>query len=418
MHAPTGYGQQTGLFVPALHKLGWPMAILAYYGLEGAATVDADGVVTLPRLADDWGNDVVGSHAKYHKAELVVTLVDPYALDGPTYARLPWCAWTPVDSEPLFPPTAMTLQNARWVWAMSRFGEEQLHGAGLEAKTLYVPHGIDTGVFTPLCRAERRAKLANQWEVALQDKFVVAMVSANKGSPSRKGFFEAFAAFKVFSDAHPDALLYMHTDIFGLAHGEHLPTVQQLVGLEPAKVIYAPQYHYMAGMLSPKYLADVYNAADVLLLPSRGEGFGLPLVEAQAAGCPAIATDFSAMAELVGAGWKVPGVPFMQADGATMRLPLVGALVEALEAAYEKRGDENLRAQARNFAVRYDYRHVLDNFMLPALEQMAAELDAEGAAVTDSRRRRSEARRARRDKAMRDQAVVASQAAHGEGGGA
>jgi hypothetical protein len=41
--------------------------------------------------------------------------------------------------------------------------------------------------------------------------FLVGMVAANKGRPSRKGFSQAFQAFKQVRETHENAYLYLHT---------------------------------------------------------------------------------------------------------------------------------------------------------------------------------------------------------------
>ena len=61
-------------------------------------------------------------------------------------------------------------------------------------------------------------------------------------------------------------------------------------------------------------LADFYRAADVLMMPSRSESFGLVAAEAQASGLPVVAT-------------KVGGLPYIVDDGVT------GALVDGWDPA-------------------------------------------------------------------------------------
>ncbi len=46
-------------------------------------------------------------------------------------------------------------------------------------------------------------------------------------------------------------------------------------------------------------LAKYYNAADLFIFPSRYEGFGLPIIEAMACGCPVVAADTSSIPEVV-----------------------------------------------------------------------------------------------------------------------
>ena len=63
----------------------------------------------------------------------------------------------------------------------------------------------------------------------------------------------------------------------------------------------APGIH-LAGRLSDGELALLLRNARALVFPSLYEGFGLPLVEAQALGCPVIASDRASIPEVAGEG--------------------------------------------------------------------------------------------------------------------
>lgn len=54
------------------------------------------------------------------------------------------------------------------------------------------------------------------------------------------------------------------------------------------------------GFVPGKDLAKIYNLAKVFCLPSLYEGFGLPILEAMACGCPVITANVSSMPEVAG----------------------------------------------------------------------------------------------------------------------
>lgn len=85
-----------------------------------------------------------------------------------------------------------------------------------------------------------------------------------------------------------------------------IPCVLNIVGrifaetlnrLESEGIVYRNSYH-----LTETQLADQYVQADLMLFPSTFEGFGLPVVEAQAAGRPLVTSDLSPMKDVAGAG--------------------------------------------------------------------------------------------------------------------
>jgi alpha-1,3-rhamnosyl/mannosyltransferase len=63
----------------------------------------------------------------------------------------------------------------------------------------------------------------------------------------------------------------------------------------------------LVGSVSDEELGELYRRAMVLLMPSRCEGFGLPVAEAMAAGTPVVVADATALPEVAGgAGVLVP----------------------------------------------------------------------------------------------------------------
>jgi len=81
-----------------------------------------------------------------------------------------------------------------------------------------------------------------------------------------------------------------------------------VIGASGVKRVYAeeagldhPGVH-LAGRLSDAQLARLLRGARALVFPSLYEGFGLPIVEAQALGCPVIASDRASIPEVAGAG--------------------------------------------------------------------------------------------------------------------
>lgn len=328
----------------------------------------------LPGGLDSYGNDVLPLHYAYYRPDVTLSLIDIWVMTPATLDKVPLAAWTPVDHNPIPPAVVNALKRTRWPVAMSRFGEAEMRRVGLSP--MYVPHAVDTTTFTP----KDRAKCREMWGVA-EDKFLAVMVAANKGIPSRKSLDGTLKAWAKFTQTHPDALLYMHTEPTGAFSGFDLPQVARFYGLNDDQIRFPDAYRMMRGDYGWTALADLYNAADVLLSPSMGEGFGIPVVEAEASGCPVVVTDFTAQSELCFGGYKIPVDPFDDLvwtlqSSEQARIP-PSKILAGIEWAFEHRGDEKLRQQAREGALDYDGQRVLTTYMLPALERIAEETNGE-----------------------------------------
>jgi len=360
---------QTELFTPRIRDLGYEVAISAFWGL-GGRQMFWNNMPVLPG-DDNYGNRLVAAYAAYHGGGdirncLVITLMDVWVLSNQHMAEMNLASWVPVDHDPVPPKVAEFFKKygARPI-AMSRFGERKLKEAGLEP--FYVPHGVDTNIMKP---AEERHAAREKLNIP-PDAFVAGMVANNQGfSPARKSFPEVFEAFARFHRRHKDAILYVHAEKMGVRNGLNLEMLAEMFGIADA-VRFAPQTEMELGIPQTS-MAGIFSMMDVLLNPSYGEGFGIPIIEAQACGTPVIVTDFTSMPELCGAGWKVSGERWYDAGhGAFFMRPSVPKITAALAKAYE--GAAKLRDKARAFALDYDADRITQEFWKPVLEELTAD---------------------------------------------
>lgn len=373
----TGYGSQTKLFAPLLQEmLGYRVAFSAFYGLKGnrLGWVSPGGgqYIIYPGGRDKYSNDVLGAHAKHWfrgKGGYVITLTDPWVLDAGIMSQLPILAWVPIDHEPLIPYTRNWFRGSKAIpIAMAQFGKRVLEDAGYK-NVAYVPHGYDEDVFFQDDRVQCREDLGIP-----QDAFVVTMVAANKGVPSRKCFSQAITAFSIFKEKHDDAILYMHTQMEDDG-GEDLWSMSATLGVRP---MVTDQYGLALGTPS-SLVARIMNASDVLLNPAAGEGFGVPLIESQACGTPCITTNFSAMPEVapVEAGnWSVDGQQLWTPFQSWQMTPSVMELANAMEEAYAESTEDRLarRERVAKHAAGYEAKKVTRDYWEPALEHCKEEM--------------------------------------------
>jgi glycosyltransferase involved in cell wall biosynthesis len=116
-------------------------------------------------------------------------------------------------------------------------------------------------------------------------------------------------------------------------------------------------------------MAAMYSDADVLLACSMGEGFGIPVIEAQACGTRVIVSNFTAQPELVGDGWVVEGQPWYDPmQGAFFIIPSVPSILNALEASYA--ASRGTSQKAVDFAKQYDADTVYETHWKPAMKEI------------------------------------------------
>lgn len=368
----SGYGNQSALFLPRIRDLGHRVAASCFYGLEGSR-LEWEGIPCYPTDNTRFGNLMLPEYARDHGEGdpqncLVMTLMDVWVMLPAiqNLRSLRFACWTPVDHDPCPPLVTQFLeQSGAKPIAMSRFGERKLQDAGFDP--LYVPHAVDTSVFFP--NRANRDDIRDQLHLP-RDAFVVGMVANNQGLPPRKSFPEVFDAFAAFQKKHSDALMYVHADVMGYNGGCNLIELAKRTPIPAEAMRTTDQLHIHTG-LPQSSIANIYNSFDVLAHCSRGEGFGIAAIEAQACGIPIITTDCTAMSELVGPGWLVDGQRFYDStQGAYWKTPNVSEIYEALEDAYDKA--DTLSLQAERFAADYDVNVVWEREWLSVLDVVTA----------------------------------------------
>ena len=183
------------------------------------------------------------------------------------------------------------------VWMTSQFSLESFKRSGVKVPMYNIGEGVDPNYFHPGI-----APFFNP----PKEKF---KFMSNFAWGRRKGVDVLFEAFrKEFSD-NEDVCLMLKTlpSYWGHNIKNELKLLYDRKG--SAKV-------YLYDIEMPKWeLGRFYTMANVFLWPSRGEGFGLPALEALACGLPVIASNHSAHLEfLTKAGIPRPGVELISGN--------------------------------------------------------------------------------------------------------
>jgi glycosyltransferase involved in cell wall biosynthesis len=375
-NAPTGYGQQVTMLVDRLKRANLDVAMLSNYGLEGIPSVintPFGKVPHYPRGLDQYSNDSgPQDHKNFiadkNKPNLLISLYDVWVMKSKGYDDFPIAAWTPLDHVTLPPGVEKFLKKENVTpIAMSPHGVRQLTAKDIECE--YAPHAIDTKVYKPSYKIGNHD--INEYMGLKDDNFVVGVVAANKASGlvHRKAYGELILAFSIFAKDKPDAVLYLHTDSFGLSGGWNLLNILASLGVKKEQVIFPNPQDYRFG-LAQSDLAALYTRMDVLLAPSLGEGFGVPSVEAQACGTRVIGSNWAATPDLVSPdSWLTEGqLTWDAGQDAWWMTPNVSSLVNALEESYKaERGPSQV---AIDFASQFEVEKVWDESWIPILKKL------------------------------------------------
>lgn len=157
---------------------------------------------------------------------------------------------------------------------------EMVLGKRADGKIIsYVPHGINEKQFFPI---EDKTQLQDTKKKLFGDKEFDFVVFFNSRNIRRKCISDLLAAHKLFLDSLPKEkadkiALLLHTQVVD-GNGTDLDAVKTLLFGPKSNVFFSDQ------RIDTAELNRIYNIADVTVLPSSNEGWGLALTEAMMTG--------------------------------------------------------------------------------------------------------------------------------------
>jgi glycosyltransferase involved in cell wall biosynthesis len=290
------------------------------------------------------------------KPDVVVILNDPQVVvkmlfnsdwdEGRVLLRhKPIIAYMPVDGTGQ-PPAWETLGKVTRRVAMTEFGKTAMPEAALAY------HGVDTETYHPLSegpitlstgvtiRTKKEAKQAFGYD---PDGFLVLRVDRNS---ERKNYPDTIKALWPVLKAYKDIQVHFHCqaiDTMGF-------NLAQMLSREPdvKDRFFFPDNHDTFKGWAEQDLAALYNAADLFVSTSYGEGFGLTLAEAAASGLPIIAQNVSCIPEVAGpAGVFIEPLRTVTVpSGEDQWMPQVDGFTEAIVRLYNAPGTRRKLGQA------------------------------------------------------------------------
>lgn len=262
VHQPLGYAVQSRQIMRALHFAGARVTYRNAYGNVDGPTED--------QLIDD-----MVSRELSHGAQIALCQADAF----PGVAGGPKVGWTMLEVTGLPPTWVDGCNRMDEVWVPASFNLDTFAASGVKVPLRTMPLGVDIDYFNPQITGRR---------------------------PSERFIF--LSVFEWGERKAPEILLGAFAEEFGrsddvmllLSVSNRDPFVDvdaQIAALDLPKG--APIVVMNNAHLPAYQMGSLYRSADCFVLPSRGEGWGMPVLEAMACGLPAIATNWSGPADFL-----------------------------------------------------------------------------------------------------------------------
>ena len=160
------------------------------------------------------------------------------------------------------------------IWAPSEYVKRVYQRSGIDGRKIQViPWGVDPEVF-------HSEAIPRHLPTSKRFRFLYV-----GGTIARKGFDLALEAYLAeFTAADDVSLVIKDVGVGTVYRYSHHRDAIRAAQSDPN----SPEILYFDDDMTPGQLASLYRACDCLLAPYRGEGFGMPILEAMACGLPPV----------------------------------------------------------------------------------------------------------------------------------
>lgn len=262
VHQPLGYAVQSRQIMRALHFAGVRVTYRNAYGNPDGPTDD--------QLVDD-----IMTRDLSKGTQIALCQADAF----PGVSGNPKVGWTMLEVTGLPQTWVDGCNQMDEVWVPASFNLETFASSGVKVPLRVMPLGVDTDYFNPGIAGRRPS-----------ERFIFLSVFEWGERKAPEVLLRAFA--EEFS-VRDDVML-----LLSISNRDPFVDVDAQIAaldLPPGAPIVV-----MCNAHLPAYqMGSLYRSADCFVLPSRGEGWGMPVLEAMACGLPAISTSWSGPADFL-----------------------------------------------------------------------------------------------------------------------
>jgi len=340
---PSGYAEAARSYVLGLIKLGWRPILRRYDFTRGwHAPLEKETYNLFIRHETD---------ESIAQGDLV------FYCSTPNFWYIWSCGakhigWTLFECDEIHPIWVVKMNTVDGIITPSKFSENVFRKCNVKKRIDVVPIGINTSIFYPPTKEYRESELSTL-------KFItVGQYTSRKGfDVLLKAWFEAFKNVE-------DVSLTLYTFRSDVRESEFRAIEKEIEKARKGRKV--PKVELKRPYLPQKVYAEILREHHVFVLPSRGEGFCIPAVEAQACGLLPIVTDGSSLPEVVSPDsvrsikvegtescWGLSHVPWYNKHGdydPKWLVPSLDSLIDNLKWCYENRDEVIARGlEASNY---------------------------------------------------------------------